>query len=142
MLDAQTSSSNSGNLATSTNTTSLADGIALSDYDESLRHYDSLENGAASVSPPLHTNNHPNLPVLKRKRTPSFHTPSQPNQPLEHLDETIYGAAHFGKFDEYMHRKRAKLQIQNAALESTGSDLFKGLAIYVRYMALALQRIF
>ena len=50
-------------------------------------------------------------------------------------DDDIYGAAHFGDFREYMRRKRAKLQIQNAAISQTGdglkSQIFKGIAIYV-----------
>ena len=54
-------------------------------------------------------------------------------------DET-YGAATFGGFGEYMRRKRAKLQIQNAQVLQEGghgekdgikSQIFKGLAIYV-----------
>ncbi|PPQ70407.1 hypothetical protein CVT26_013824 [Gymnopilus dilepis] len=50
-------------------------------------------------------------------------------------DDDIYGAAHFGDFGEYMRRKRAKLQIQNAAISQTGdglkSQIFKGIAIYI-----------
>ena len=67
--------------------------------------------------------------------------PAQPRPPKrtysesqEHevpaVDDAVYGAAHFGNFGEYMRRKRAKLQIQNADL-SARSQLFKGLAIYV-----------
>lgn len=47
-------------------------------------------------------------------------------------DEAVYGAAHFGDFGEYMSRKRAKLQIQNAQLDSDASLIFQGLSIYVR----------
>ncbi|KAJ6620397.1 hypothetical protein B0H10DRAFT_2207916 [Mycena sp. CBHHK59/15] len=48
------------------------------------------------------------------------------------VDEAIYGHSHFGEFGEYMHRKRAKLQIQNSEIVPTASSqLFKGLAIYV-----------
>lgn len=51
-------------------------------------------------------------------------------------DPKIYGASRFGHFGEYMHRKRAKLQIQNANLEASQdvggkSNVFSGLSIYV-----------
>ncbi|KAI3613187.1 dna polymerase iv [Moniliophthora roreri] len=48
-------------------------------------------------------------------------------------DEAIYGAAHFGNFGEYMRRKRAKLQIQNAGIgeDETRSKIFQGISIYV-----------
>lgn len=57
-------------------------------------------------------------------------------------DADIYGPARFGGLGQYMHRKRAKLQIQNAAIQSQesdegGSQIFKGLAIYVRYLSYA-----
>lgn len=50
--------------------------------------------------------------------------------------DSVYGAATFGDFGQYMNRKRAKLQIQNAELEGGLStegkkQIFKGLAIYV-----------
>jgi DNA repair protein REV1 len=56
------------------------------------------------------------------------------------MDKAVYGASRFGHFGEYMRRKRAKLQIQNADIvgsqqDSTGGDggstIFKGLSIYV-----------
>jgi DNA repair protein REV1 len=56
-------------------------------------------------------------------------------------DADIYGPARFGGFGQYMDRKRAKLQIQNAAIQSqesdagVGSQIFKGLAIYVRHQS-------
>lgn len=50
-----------------------------------------------------------------------------------------YGASRFGHFGEYMSRKRAKLQIQNAEITahedegaSSSSKIFNGLQIYVR----------
>lgn len=48
----------------------------------------------------------------------------------------IYGASRFGHFGEYMHRKRAKLQIQNANLDasqdiSPARKIFSGLSIYI-----------
>ncbi|EEB93281.1 hypothetical protein MPER_08087, partial [Moniliophthora perniciosa FA553] len=47
-------------------------------------------------------------------------------------DEAIYGAAHFGDFGEYMRRKRAKLQHQNAGIVEgeTSSKIFDGISIY------------
>jgi hypothetical protein len=54
-------------------------------------------------------------------------------------EDDTYGPSHFGQFGEYMRRKRAKLQIQNAELEKpteagVGGEnkMFSGLAIYVR----------
>lgn len=50
-------------------------------------------------------------------------------------DDEIYGASHFGQFGEYMRRKRAKLQIQNAVLAQTeDSGIFRGLSIYVEWL--------
>jgi DNA repair protein REV1 len=60
-------------------------------------------------------------------------------------DAVVYGASRFGRWDEYMSRKRAKLQIQNAEIyEAEGgisenvadgrtekSKIFQGLKIYV-----------
>ena len=54
-----------------------------------------------------------------------------------HLVSDTYGASRFGEFGEYMRRKRAKLQIQNAEIgdsqrgKAPGSELFKGLSIHV-----------
>ncbi|THH06773.1 hypothetical protein EW146_g9508 [Bondarzewia mesenterica] len=88
-------------------------------------------------------------PKLKRPRSPDKGDgedarSSQSALPLltnadgsSYLDTHTYGASGFGEFGEYMHRKRAKLQIQNAELddsESRGtekSQLFKGLSIYI-----------
>lgn len=50
------------------------------------------------------------------------------------LDTQVYGASSFGGIDEYMSRKRAKLQIQNAELaegEVQKPQIFKGIRIYV-----------
>ena len=55
-----------------------------------------------------------------------------------YLDGHTYGASRFGEFGEYMTRKRAKLQVQNAEIEpeeddgASASKLFSGLQIYVR----------
>lgn len=47
-------------------------------------------------------------------------------------DDEVYGVSHFGQFGEYMRRKRAKLQIQNAVLAQTeDSGIFRGLSVYV-----------
>ncbi|KAG2354376.1 hypothetical protein BDR07DRAFT_1548628 [Suillus spraguei] len=48
----------------------------------------------------------------------------------------IYGASRFGHFGEYMHRKCAKLQIQNATLDASQDvgarkKIFSGLSIYI-----------
>ncbi|KAG1736890.1 uncharacterized protein EDB91DRAFT_1329582 [Suillus paluster] len=57
---------------------------------------------------------------------------------LGHTEDNpeIYGASRFGHFGEYMHRKRAKLQIQNADLDASQdigeeSRIFSGLSIYL-----------
>ncbi|CDO71905.1 hypothetical protein BN946_scf184940.g52 [Trametes cinnabarina] len=55
-----------------------------------------------------------------------------------YLDSHTYGASRFGEFGEYMARKRAKLQLQNAEMGVDGdesaaeSKIFRGLQIYVR----------
>jgi DNA repair protein REV1 len=67
--------------------------------------------------------------------------PLEERPDLSDEDQDIYGAASFGEFGEYMRRKRAKLQIQNSHLAEAGdkssekSEIFKGLAIYVRLAA-------
>lgn len=58
-------------------------------------------------------------------------------------DDT-YGASRFGGFGDYMRRKRAKLQIQNAHMSDNAKDgdapgeirsrIFKGIAIYVCFL--------
>jgi DNA repair protein REV1 len=56
-----------------------------------------------------------------------------------------YGASRFGGFGDYMRRKRAKLQIQNAQMSENNNDnasgeiesrIFQGIAIYVRFLEL------
>ena len=54
------------------------------------------------------------------------------------IENDTYDASRFGGFGDYMRRKRAKLQIQNAELEQASatddvakSHIFKGIAIYV-----------
>lgn len=50
-----------------------------------------------------------------------------------YLNSDVYGASKFGDFGQYMARKRAKLQIQNAELQDTGTSnkIFSGVQIYV-----------
>lgn len=76
---------------------------------------------------------------LSVKRQHSHISSNEEENDLE-LNVTVndtYGASRFGGFGEYMRRKRAKLQIQNAELEPTTtiggakSQIFKGIAIYV-----------
>jgi DNA repair protein REV1 len=64
-------------------------------------------------------------------------------EPEQIQDEDIYGASKFGQFGEYMRRKRAKLQIQNQALENKSNvnqaknfGIFQGIAIYVRQQSI------
>lgn len=58
-----------------------------------------------------------------------------------YLNSHTYGASRFGEFGEYMTRKRAKLQIQNAEMDVDDEDsggrsrIFRGLQIYVRLLA-------
>ena len=63
-----------------------------------------------------------------------------------YLASDVYGAAHFGDFGQYMSRKRAKLQVQNAEMGedevggeevSQKSRIFQGLQIYVRGLLVA-----
>ncbi|KAH9930835.1 uncharacterized protein B0H18DRAFT_116374 [Fomitopsis serialis] len=52
-----------------------------------------------------------------------------------YLDSHTYGASRFGQFGEYMARKRAKLQVQNAEMDEEEDDAaprtFRGLQIYI-----------
>lgn len=86
------------------------------------------EESSQELEPPPATQ-----PSLKRQRLEAFEERERlANNPQ---DNDIYGASHFGEYGEYMRRKRAKLQIQNAALRSTDdastAGIFKSLAIYV-----------
>jgi hypothetical protein len=63
-----------------------------------------------------------------------------------YLDSDTYGASRFGGFGEYMRRKRAKLQVQNAEMGSSTpvviaptSKLFSGLSIHVGQPAFAID---
>lgn len=85
-------------------------------------------------------------PGLKRCRSPDVDDalPSDSALPVlandngsSYMDTHTYGPSRFGQFGEYMHRKRAKLQLQNTELDDEqdgvvgGSKIFKGLAIYI-----------
>ncbi|OJT06249.1 DNA repair protein REV1 [Trametes pubescens] len=53
-----------------------------------------------------------------------------------YLESHTYGASRFGEFGEYMSRKRAKLQLQNAEMDVDEDDadrskIFRGLQIYI-----------
>lgn len=80
----------------------------------------------------------PCQPSLKRQHS-HISLDEEKNDPgLNVIENDPYGASRFGGFGEYMSRKRAKLQIQNAELEQTGatgdvakSQIFKGITIYV-----------
>lgn len=71
----------------------------------------------------------PAQPRLKRRHSEI----ESGEEEVQQLND-IYGASHFGEFGEYMRRKRAKLQIQNQALEDKANisgGIFEGVAIYV-----------
>lgn len=87
-------------------------------------------------------------PCLKRRRSLSLepdlrdierrtilHTVVANEGNSSYLDNNVYGAAHFGEFGEYMTRKRAKLQVQNAEIEADDTaarnGIFRGVKIYV-----------
>jgi DNA repair protein REV1 len=76
------------------------------------------------------------------------HSPAQsPDRGTSsYLETDAYGASRFGDFGEYMRRKRAKLQIQNAEMGSNTpmaiaptSKLFSGLSIHVGQPAFAID---
>jgi DNA repair protein REV1 len=90
---------------------------------------------------------------LKRPRSPQPEPTAQSrvlpllpivdhDNPESQVDQDIYGPSRFGQYGEYMRRKRAKLQIQNTYLEQDGVDevtgsrsqIFRGMAIYVRFL--------
>ena len=83
-----------------------------------------------------------------RKRALSVSSNDDPAHPPTNsptgisMDSDTYGASRFGEFGEYMRRKRAKLQIQNAEMGDTPRGkapksqlLFKGLSIHVCTLA-------
>lgn len=92
--------------------------------------HDSFDDSQELEPPP------PSQPSLKRRRLAAFEERGRSAQ-LEQVREEIYGPSRFGEFGEYMRRKRAKLQIQNAEIggvdgsTNTETKIFRGLAIYV-----------
>lgn len=80
------------------------------------------------LEPPTRADSDYNRRPLKR-----VHSPDNDNA---YMNTDTYGAASFGGIGEYMFRKRAKLQVQNAVLDESPStvlvpQIFRGLAIYV-----------
>ena len=80
----------------------------------------------------------PFQPSLKRRHSHTSLDEEKNDSELTVVENDTYGASRFGGFGEYMRRKRAKLQIQNAEMEQpsttddvTKSQIFKGIAIYV-----------
>lgn len=118
---------------------SFSYGDLIEDYDAStLAAIDHIERQAAGG---------------KRKRTPTIddneHNPVHPQltrgDGISYMDdEGTYGALKMDQWGEYMRRKRAKLQIQNAQIASSSNSnevesttdgsrkIFHGLRIYVR----------
>ncbi|KAG8217171.1 hypothetical protein J3R82DRAFT_5252 [Butyriboletus roseoflavus] len=88
----------------------------------SLKHHRERSNSLVS-------DNRFDLPSATGKKRKAQYIPEE--------DGAVYGASRFGHFGEYMHRKRAKLQIQNAGMADTEasdegkSDIFKGISVYV-----------
>ncbi|KAI0927848.1 hypothetical protein AcW2_004036 [Taiwanofungus camphoratus] len=87
-------------------------------------------------------------PSLKRARSPSndeegsefhqvLHSVDSNAEDSSYLATHTYGASRFGEFGEYMTRKRAKLQIQNAEMDmdegerGASNRIFRGLQIYI-----------
>lgn len=86
----------------------------------------------------------PTTPIKSNKRkhepdSPAFSESSNTNlqaAAVELDNHDTYGSLKFGDFGEYMRRKRAKLQIQDADVRNNQENdeekqIFKGLAIYV-----------
>ncbi|KAG6819804.1 hypothetical protein H0H93_008499 [Arthromyces matolae] len=87
------------------------------------------DNSSQELEPPPASQ-----PSLKRSRLEVYEERAKLGRSETAGGEDIYGQSHFGDYGEYMHRKRAKLQIQNAEIEketSGGNNIFKGLAIYI-----------
>lgn len=96
------------------------------DYADPIRTQHTLKRSHSMVEDPDETlSSHRAIPLEER-------------QGLSDKDEETYGASTFGGFAQYMRRKRAKLQIQNAEMDDTDekssekSRIFQGTAIYVR----------
>jgi DNA repair protein REV1 len=97
--------------------------------------------------PEVHTDPPTGPPTLKRSHsmleesdeTVHHVIPLEKAHRLSDEDEETYGASSFGGYGQYMRRKRAKLQIQNAQIDSADetlqnkSRIFREIAIYVRF---------
>ena len=135
-----------------------AQGSASSDYfgDDDPAFLQALQDielpGETSHPNTLHKDETPNNASLrlKRAREPTSDDEDTPRtrhtvlasidddaEKSKYLQSNIYGASSFGGFGEYMSRKRAKLQIQNAEMDEeekggqSESRIFRGLQIYV-----------
>ena len=80
----------------------------------------------------------PFQPSIKRRYSHTSLDEEKSDSEPNVIDNDTYGASRFGGFGDYMRRKRAKLQIQNAELEQPSttddvekSQIFKDIAIYV-----------
>ena len=87
---------------------------------------------APSSAPPATAN------PLKRPRTDSE---PEDSQVVTNDDDDTYAPSKFDGFGDYMRRKRAKLQIQNAEFDSEAPKIYKDLAIYVSQPWKDLQRV-
>ncbi|KAF9453668.1 DNA repair protein [Macrolepiota fuliginosa MF-IS2] len=134
----------------------FTDSQSSTDYfgDEDSQFLEALQNIVLpGDNPPVEQPQAQNESIVIANDTEDQESPPPPTQPglkrhysdvepepetVHPQDETVYGSSHFGQFGEYMRRKRAKLQIQNQALEDkTGrrevrsGGIFEGIAIYV-----------
>ncbi|KAF8955572.1 hypothetical protein BDZ97DRAFT_279612 [Flammula alnicola] len=104
---------------------------------ESVNHESGIEPDNSPMSEELEPPP-PTQPSLKRPRSPDPEELDSQRVAVAAGDD-IYGASSFGGFGEYMSRKRAKLQIQNAQMaqfaeegsEGAKTQIFTGLAIYI-----------
>ncbi|KAG5641801.1 hypothetical protein DXG03_004167 [Asterophora parasitica] len=113
-------------------TTVLPGDVIQEDVQDDVEMLGSYESQELEPPPPTQ-------PSLKRTRLEAYAERSNLRnsaQVNKDDEDYIYGEAHFGDFGEYMHRKRAKLQIQNAdegagGSDGSGSKIFSSLAIYI-----------
>jgi DNA repair protein REV1 len=94
---------------------------------DETKHGDNI--GTEEIKPPPSTQ-----PALKRRWSDVQKEEPYPDATNQvSKEEDMYGASRFGGFGDYMRRKRAKLQIQNADIveDSAKTQIFRGLSIYV-----------
>ncbi|KAF8162778.1 hypothetical protein B0H34DRAFT_650257 [Crassisporium funariophilum] len=100
--------------------------------DDSGNSQDSGSEKSQELQPPPSTQ-----PSLKRRYNHISEDEGEQKAEQIVVENDTYGASRFGGFGDYMRRKRAKLQIQNAQMkpdeEVAGehSQIFKGIAIYI-----------